>query len=81
MFKVSYLYLLLNIFYQSLIAIALETVRSWYFLESGNFCFATKNFSRSTAIYAFFPQNSRTGSLKTPITREWLAVESWSIDS
>ena len=50
----------------------------WCFLESGNYCFETKNFSRSY-IYVFFPpKHSRAGSLKISITREWLAVKIWA---
>ena len=53
------MYLLLDIFHQSLIAIALEIVCSWYFLEGRNFCFATKNFSGSTDIYVFFSKKQQ----------------------
>ena len=46
--KASDLYLFLNVFYHNFIAIALKIVCCWYFLENGNFCFATKKFSKST---------------------------------
>ena len=81
-FKGSYLYLLLYIYIYIYLITALKPLHSkLHFLGTlgrVKLLFTTKSFLRSTCIYVFLfcPKNSRTGILKSSITREWLNLES-----